>query len=101
MGPKISRRKHVKFLGIFVDDKLNWNEQIHFCKQKKNSFCPVCTKNCRQYLNVEAAKNSILLSNIPLHKLWIPSMGIDLQNIPGTNNSSPKKKKKKNISHSS
>ena len=33
-GAEISRRKHVKFLGIFVGDKLNWNEHIIFCKQK-------------------------------------------------------------------
>ncbi len=54
----ISRRTHVKFLGVFVGDKLNWNEHRNGCHflQTKNSFCPVCTKNCRQYLNVEAAK---------------------------------------------
>ncbi len=33
-GAEISRRKHVKFLGIFMDDKLNWNKHINFCKQK-------------------------------------------------------------------
>ena len=45
----------MKFLGIFMDGKLDWYEHIRFCKQK-NSFCPVCSKNCRQYLNADAAK---------------------------------------------
>ncbi len=33
----------MKFLGIFLDDKLNWYEHIKFCKQKY-SFCSVCSK---------------------------------------------------------
>ncbi len=41
-GVEITRRTHVKFLGIFVDDKLNWYEHIIFYKQK--SFYPVCSK---------------------------------------------------------
>ncbi len=52
---EVSRRMHVKFLDIFVDDKLNWNEHINFCKQKLVSAL-YALKNCGQYLNVEATK---------------------------------------------
>ncbi len=54
-GAEITRRTHVKFLGIFVDDKLNWYEHIKFCKQKIVSAL-YALKNCRQYLNADAAK---------------------------------------------
>ncbi len=33
-GAEITRRTHVKFLSIFVDDKLNWYEHIK-CANKK------------------------------------------------------------------
>ena len=43
----LSRKSSVKFLGIQIDEKLNWHEQIELCKNKisKTTYCIKSMKN--------------------------------------------------------
>ncbi len=55
-GAKLTRNTHVKFLGIFVDGKLNCYEHIKLCKQN-NISCPLCSKKLQKVYECRCSKN--------------------------------------------
>ena len=64
---EISRVDHTKFLGVVIDDKLNWSYHINSIKNKIAKGIGVISK-------AKHADNFILCFHISLSTLWHYSM---------------------------
>ncbi len=54
-GNAIAQERHIKFLGIIVDDKLDWREHINFISHKINSSL-FALRNARTCINEDTSK---------------------------------------------
>lgn len=52
---KIEKKNHVKFLGLYIDDNLNWSEQINSCKLKLSSALYILNK-IKHHVNIDCLK---------------------------------------------
>ena len=71
----IQRMKCVQFLGLHIDEKLDWHEHINKCKNKLTSALYVI-KKVNSYLPLSALKNNLLHLSLPLLDIWNHLVGV-------------------------
>ncbi len=57
---QVQQVTHVKFLGLFLDENLNWHEQINHCKNKVASG--LYALNASKHITKKSLEDSLLLS---------------------------------------
>ena len=81
----IKRAKCAKFLGIYIDEKLKWDEHIYNMNKKisKSFFCNKKGQTCSL---TQTFNNIILLPCLPIFGIWCNVVGINLPNTLVKNN---------------
>ena len=78
-GTKIQRVNELKFLGVIIDDKLNWKHHISYT-QKKNSQECINTVESTKTAESEITSHSLLGPGGTAHTILQRNMGKYLQN---------------------
>ena len=86
----IARKHHCKFLGIMIDDKLNWSEHINYIHSKlsKSLYALNCSKHL---IPTSYHEDTVRQPHSFISHIWDITMGFDISNIHETIGSNTKK----------
>ena len=69
----INKVTSTKFLGMMINDKLNWEVHLNYTK---NVLWPVCTEQIKTCFRSKSSTDPMLFSHSSLSQLWISPMGL-------------------------
>ena len=75
----IQRVTKAKFLGVTVDQHLNWKDPISIVSHKISKSCGIVSR-IRNILDIKSKKNDLLLSHTPLSYLLYQCLVLYLSN---------------------
>ena len=67
-GTSLAQKNEIKYLGVTIDQKLNWKSHINYCTAKLSKCLWAITRLCR-YTNTPTLKIGLLCSGIPIHTI--------------------------------
>ena len=73
MGEEIKEKEHTKYLGILIDNKVSWKQQINHVNLKVSKGLAILYK-LRNYVS-ERILRMLYFSFIQPHRLWAPDLG--------------------------
>ena len=61
-GIQLKRTKSVKYLGVFIDEDLTWQDHIHYINNKLIKFCSIYILQTEKHLTITNLKKIIFCS---------------------------------------
>jgi hypothetical protein len=71
-GAEIERVKYTKYLGLIIDDKINWSEHVSYIKTKIRPFLALLRRTT--YLIPSSTRLSVCYSYIHCHLTYLASL---------------------------